>query len=161
MTVHVCLQRRGTSKPLVANLALVLLLRVRRNLGAELGHHRLRRRRSTSRQKVWRTRKGSWRQIIVGFGSRAVIGHGRINRSYRGAVVRVTCTRGSRRSGGMGGWESVRISGTSGAARAVDVARRQVLAQRNHTTAGIQRVTKSRSWRSMWLTDASVTEVAN
>ena len=44
MAVHVRLQRTRSSKPLVANLTLVLLLRAARQLGIELTHHRLRRR---------------------------------------------------------------------------------------------------------------------
>jgi hypothetical protein len=39
VAVHVCLQRTGASKSLVADLALVLLLRTRRDFGAELAHH--------------------------------------------------------------------------------------------------------------------------
>jgi len=39
VAIHVCLQRRRTSKALVADLALVLLLRVGRHLRAELAHH--------------------------------------------------------------------------------------------------------------------------
>jgi len=39
MAVHVCLERARASEALVANLALVLLLRTRRYLGAELAHH--------------------------------------------------------------------------------------------------------------------------
>jgi len=35
MAVHVCLERRWAGKPLVADLALVLLLRAGRDLGAE------------------------------------------------------------------------------------------------------------------------------
>jgi hypothetical protein len=44
VAIHVGLQRAGSSEPFVANFALVLLLRARRYLGAELAHHRLRRR---------------------------------------------------------------------------------------------------------------------
>ena len=44
MAVHVCLQRTGSSKPLVAHFALVLLLRAARQLGIELTHHGLGRR---------------------------------------------------------------------------------------------------------------------
>ena len=38
VAVHVRLQRTWASKPLVADLALVLLLAARRDLGAELTH---------------------------------------------------------------------------------------------------------------------------
>lgn len=39
VAVHVSLKRARTSEALVADFALVLLLRARRNLGAELAHH--------------------------------------------------------------------------------------------------------------------------
>lgn len=39
VAVHVRLQRAGASEALVTNLALVLLLRARRDFGAELSHH--------------------------------------------------------------------------------------------------------------------------
>lgn len=41
VAVHVGLQRAGSGEALVAHLALVLLLGARRDLGAELAHHRL------------------------------------------------------------------------------------------------------------------------
>jgi len=41
MAVHVCLERTGARESLVTDLALVLLLRARRDLGAELAHHGL------------------------------------------------------------------------------------------------------------------------
>lgn len=41
VAVHVGLKRAGASEALVADLALVLLLRTRRDLGVELTHHRL------------------------------------------------------------------------------------------------------------------------
>lgn len=51
VAVHVCLQRRRTREPLVADLALVLLLGVGGHLGAELAHHGLGTgRRATSQQ---------------------------------------------------------------------------------------------------------------
>jgi len=51
MAVHVRLEGAGAGEALVANLALVLLLRARRDLGAELTHHRLRRRRHGSSEE--------------------------------------------------------------------------------------------------------------
>jgi len=54
VAVHVRLQRAGTREALIANLALVLLLRARRDLGAELTHHRLgRRRHGSSEERAW------------------------------------------------------------------------------------------------------------
>lgn len=41
MAVHVRLQRAGAGEALIADLALVLLLRARGDLGAELAHHGL------------------------------------------------------------------------------------------------------------------------
>jgi hypothetical protein len=41
VAVHVSLQRAGSRESLVADLALVLLLGARRDLGAELAHHGL------------------------------------------------------------------------------------------------------------------------
>lgn len=54
VAVHMGLKRRRTREALVADLALVLLLRVGRHLGAELAHHGLRaRRRATSEEAGW------------------------------------------------------------------------------------------------------------
>ena len=43
VAVHMCLERAWSREALVANLALVLLLAARRDLGAELTHHGRRR----------------------------------------------------------------------------------------------------------------------
>lgn len=50
------LERTRASEALVANFALVLLLRARRNLGAELAHHGLGRRRNLGTHQAL----GSW-----------------------------------------------------------------------------------------------------
>ena len=56
MAVHVSLQGAGSSKALIADLALVLLLGARRHFGTELSHHGLWGR--------WRLRHevGSWQR---------------------------------------------------------------------------------------------------
>jgi len=74
MAVHVCLERARASEALVANLALVLLLRAQRHLGAELAHHRLRRRRHGSTEKRVRARQSPRAGEVDRLGSRAVIG---------------------------------------------------------------------------------------
>jgi len=48
VAVHVCLERARSCEALVADLALVLLLRAGGDLGAELSHHRLRCRRQAA-----------------------------------------------------------------------------------------------------------------
>jgi len=53
VTVHVCLQRTGPGEPLVADLALVLLLGAARNLGRERAHHGLRRGRMGRHEPLW------------------------------------------------------------------------------------------------------------
>jgi hypothetical protein len=56
VAVHVRLQGRRAREPLIAHLALVLLLCVGWHLRAELAHHRLWAGRSTPRQEVRRAR---------------------------------------------------------------------------------------------------------
>ena len=154
------LQRRRTRKPLVAHLAFVLLLGVGRHLGTELAHHGLGSRRRTACQQSRGTRKGTrGNAILIGFrGSGAVIGHGRVHRGYRRAVVGVIAAGGNGRPGGMGRGEAIRVSRASGIARTINVPGSQVLAESHHATAGVQRITKSRSGRGLRLTNTGVAE---
>lgn len=73
VAVHVGLQRARTGESLVADLALVLLLRARRHLGAELPHHGLRRRGNVRAHERARSRQCS--------------GMGQVDRLRGGAVV--------------------------------------------------------------------------
>ena len=91
VAVHVSLQRAGTGEALIADLALVLLLRARRDFGAELAHHGLRRRGHRSSQKRARARQGPRVGEIDGLGGRAVIGDGAV-----AAVVAVGVVAGGR-----------------------------------------------------------------
>ena len=154
------LQRRRTRKPLVAHLAFVLLLGVGRHLGTELAHHGLGSRGRTTSQQSRRTRKGTrGNAILIGFGGRgAVIGHGRVHRGYRRAVVGVIAAGGNGRPGGMGGGEAIRVSRTSGIARTINIPGSQVLAESHHAATGVQRITKSRSGRGLRLTNTGVTK---
>lgn len=141
MAVHVGLQRARAREALVADLALVLLLRTRRHLGAELAHHRLRRRRDARTHE--RVRPGQCPRVceVDGFRGRAVVGHGAlacvvvaiIRRARDGRVRRV------RRR------EAIRVGGApSGALSTVDVPGGDVgLAQRDHTPTGIEGVAEA------------------
>jgi hypothetical protein len=59
VAVHVRLQRAWAGEALVADLALVLLLRTRRDLGAELTHHGLRSGGDVGPDQRIRSRQGS------------------------------------------------------------------------------------------------------
>lgn len=144
VTVHVGLQRRRTREPLVADLALVLLLGVGGHLGAKLAHHGLGARRRATRQERGRTREGTrWKAIVVGFrGGRAVIGHGRVHRRNGSAVIGVIPAGGDGRPGGMGGREAIRVSRTPGIPRAIDIAWGEILAESHHSATGIQCIAK-------------------
>lgn len=151
------LQRRGPSEALVAHLALVLLLGVGRHLRAELAHHRLGSRGSAARQKIRGTREGS-RQVpvLVRFGSRgAVVGHRRLDRCDGSAVVRVVSTRGDRGAGRVSGREAIGVARSPGATRAVDVPGGQILAESDHSAAGVKRITERRGRGGLRRSNAS------
>lgn len=82
VAIHVRLQRAGSRKALVADLTLVLLLRARGDLRAELAHHGLRRgRESATVQAVGSGQRARRGHILAGgavvadrcFGDRAVV----------------------------------------------------------------------------------------
>ena len=150
VAVHMRLQRRRAREPLVADLALVLLLGVGGHLRAELAHHGLGSRGRATGQKAGWPREGP-RLVRLG-GGRAVVGHGRVHGAHGGAVVGVVSTGRNGGGGGVGRGESIGIGGASRIARtrAVDVARGQILAQRDHSAAGVERVTEGGSGRG-WL----------
>lgn len=159
VTIHMGLERRRAGEPLVTHLALVLLLCVGRHLGAKLTHHRLGSGWCASRQKVRGARKGPRQMtVLVGFrGGRAIIGNRRFHRCHRGTVVGVVASGGDRRSRRVSGGKAIRVARAPRAARTIDVARRQILAKRDHSPAGIQSITESRGRGRMRLTDASIT----
>lgn len=142
VAVHVRLQRTWAGEPLVANLALVLLLRARRNLGAELAHHGLRgRRHACAQQCVW-AGKGSRAGQVDGLGGGAVVGHGAVSSVV---AIRTIAGRGYRRVCGMCRREAIRIGrAAAGAVGAVDVSWGDVrLAEGDHAATGIQGVAKT------------------
>lgn len=153
------LKRRRAGKPLVAHLALVLLLGVGRHLGAKLAHHRLGSRRRTSRQQVRRARQRP-RQVavLVRFrGSRAVVSHRGLHRCDRGGIVGVVSAGRDRRSRRVCRGETVGVTRASRAARAVDIARCHILAERDHSAAGIKSISECWGGRGLRLTDTSIT----
>lgn len=105
VAVHVCLQRTWSRKPLVANLALVLLLRARRHLGAKLSHHRLR--------CWWQALQCMrWRQCSGVRKVGRLAGGAVVHRSFaHGTVVirRIRAARGNRRVRRVSCGEAVRV----------------------------------------------------
>lgn len=130
MAVHVRLQGAGPREPLVADLALVLLLGARGNLGAELAHQGLWRRGDLARHEVLRSRKRPRpRKVHVGGA------HGRVVANWL-LVGPEVAVGGYRRARRMRRREPVRIGRPSRTPRAVDVPRR-LLVHRHQAVAGI------------------------
>lgn len=90
VAVHVRLERAWSGESLVAHLALVLLLGAGRNLGAELAHHGLRRRRHLVCHQSVRPRQSAPGQRLDVRACCGVIADGRID----GTAVVTTEARG-------------------------------------------------------------------
>lgn len=141
MAVHVCLQGRRTRKTFVAHLAFMLFLRVRWHLRAELAHHRLGSGWSASSHETSGSWQGSRWQLVERFRGRgAVVGNRRVDRCDRRAVVRVIARRGDGRNRRVGGRKTVRLGRTPRGTRRIDISRRQILAQSNHSATGVNGV---------------------
>lgn len=98
MAVHVSLQRARPGEALVADLALVLLLRARGNLGAELAHHGLGRRRGLGHQVGGPGERPRGDGFNVGAGG-GVVADGRVHGSSVVAAAAVVAGRGDGRAG--------------------------------------------------------------